>query len=272
MPRNVLVVGMPRSGTSMTAGIFTRAGYFVADEPEDELREGDGGNPHGYWEAESLIERNVEVFRAAGYDYHNTWLFDPIGPEAVRRIASLPPLPGHEEFVRSYDESAPWMWKDPRLCYTLAYWWKLLDPERTRIVLTQRDPEAIYQSFLRLGWREPSDEARADVLGRIDDHLAAARSAVDELEIPYMVMEYERAASDPDSLARAISSLCDLDLDGSDLGFDRRYDHSGLKGRLAGSIERSYARLPARARSILKSIVPRFVVAALFPERVQPGR
>ncbi|MEJ2363028.1 MAG: hypothetical protein P8Z75_16755 [Gammaproteobacteria bacterium] len=51
MAFNTIVVGMPRSGTSMTAAIFARAGYYVSGDDEKQLRIGDEYNPDGYWEA-----------------------------------------------------------------------------------------------------------------------------------------------------------------------------------------------------------------------------
>ena len=37
MPKNVIIVGMARSGTSLTASMFAKQGYFVADDPDSEL-------------------------------------------------------------------------------------------------------------------------------------------------------------------------------------------------------------------------------------------
>jgi hypothetical protein len=267
MAKNVLVVGMPRSGTSMTAGIFARAGYFVTDEPDVDLRPGDPGNPDGYWEAEGLIERNVEVFREAGYEGHNTWLFDPIEPEVARRIHSVRPLEGHAEFIERFEENAPWIWKDPRLSYTLGYWWQLLDPENTCVVLTKRDPEAIYRSFLRLGWREPSNEARDDVYTRVEDHMAAATEAIRQFDIPHAVVEYERVADNSERIAEAISALCSIAVGASDLGFEQRFDHSSGRGRVTTLLERFVHSLPAAVRNLLKKAVPNAMIRAVFPER-----
>jgi hypothetical protein len=239
----------------MVAGVFAKQGYHVAEEEGDELRPGDAHNPGGYWEAETLVERNVEVFRAAGFPHHNTWLFDAAPPELVARIAALSPLPGHVEFVREYESRAPWLWKDPRLCYTLAYWWKLLDPATTRVVLTDRDPASIYRSFVRLRWRDPSREAENDVLRRIEQHLAAARSAVDSLDIPYFCEPYQRFASEPEAIADALSAFAGVQVGVDDLGFESRYNHSTLRGRLTTALMLRYERLPAWARRAIKAIV-----------------
>ena len=65
MPRNIIVVGTPRSGTSLAASIFARLGHFVADDEAAQLRDPDHFNPGGYWEAEPLIEANASLFQRA---------------------------------------------------------------------------------------------------------------------------------------------------------------------------------------------------------------
>jgi len=70
--KNAIVLGMPRSGTSMTAAIFARQGYFLAADTNEELRPGDEHNPAGYFEASGLVERNAHLFRRVGYTAHNS--------------------------------------------------------------------------------------------------------------------------------------------------------------------------------------------------------
>lgn len=259
---NVLIVGMPRSGTSMVASVFANRGYHVAND-EEELRPSDEHNPGGYWEAESLVERNVEVFRAVGYPHHNTWLFDPAPEDLAQRIAELAPLPGHEDFIRSYDRAAPWLWKDPRLCYTLGYWWKLLDPETTRVVLTDRAPESIYRSFVRLEWREHTPDAEADVLERVRAHRAAAMAAIEALDIPFLSRPYDSYASDPGGVARALSALVGGDFGEDDILFDRRFDHSGSRGWLSTRLHLFAGALPEGLKVWLKRLIPPRVRARL---------
>ena len=271
MKTNVVVVGMPRSGTSLVAGIFARKGYFVADEPEADLRPGDQHNPGGYWEAESLTRMNVEVFAAVGYREDSSWLGAPIPAEAVERIAQLAPLPGHREAVARYEAHAPWLWKDPRLCYTLGYWWPLLRATRTRVLLTRRDPEAVWRSFVRLHWREPTPEGRADVLARIQDHLGAATAAIVRNAIPYVEVLYDDFATDPGAMARRLSDFLDLDLRSEDISFSSKLDHSRLRGRIATFLEHRYERLPPSLRRTAKRLAPRALLRALFPERRELG-
>jgi len=267
MPKNIVVVGMPRSGTSMVARVFAQAGYFVADKPDEDLRPADHHNPGGYWESHRLVQRNAEVFEAAGYPHDNTWLYDAIAPDFTSAIPEIRPLPGHREFLAAYQQRAPWVWKDPRLCYTLGYWWRILNPETTGVVLVTRDPRSIYQSFLRLKWRDRSPEAEADVVARVQDHLSAARRAIDTQGIPHVVVSYEQCSQEPEIVARSLTGLSEVAVSASSLNFDHRYDHSSTRGKLATAIDLWAGKLPASVRHALKRIAPKSVLSALFPER-----
>jgi hypothetical protein len=266
-PKNVMIVGMPRSGTSLMAGALAGCGYYVTEDPEAGLRPPDHHNPGGYWEAESLTQLNASLFGAAGYPEDNSWLGHRISDEAVKRIWSLEPGDTHRGFMAGYEARSPWLWKDPRLCYTLPFWWPLARGDSTRVLLIRRDPEAIWQSFVRLRWREATAEAKADVLSRVVDHLTAAEEAIARLGIPHLEVRYEDVADHPEAVAKRISDFLSVDIRPDQLGFSRGLDHSRPRGRLGTFLEHRYEALPPGLRRIAKRLTPQTLIRALFPER-----
>lgn len=249
----------------MLAGVFARKGFFVAPDGNSDLRHPDRANPEGYWEAQSLIDRNVEALAAAGFGPHNTWMFESITAEQVARIARLPALPGHRQFVDEYQKRAPWVWKDPRLCYTLAYWWPLVDPGGTQVLLIKRDPDAIVRSFERVGWSEPTEAARADVRRRIHDHVSAAEKSIESLRIPHLALQYDRFHEEGARIAEQLSDFVETTLTISDLRFEKRYDHSSARGRVTVLLERLVGRLPPSSRRVLKAVIPTSWLKRMFP-------
>jgi hypothetical protein len=260
-----MVVGMARSGTSMLAAVFARLGYFVAEDPDNQLQAPTRANPTGWWEAEPLIERNLEVLRAAGFQHHNTWMFEAITPEQAARVDGLSPLPGHPEFVERYQERAPWVWKDCRLCYTLRYWWPLVDADTTRVLLIKRNPEATVASFVRLGWCEAADEARADLRRRIHDHIRQAESTVEKLGIPHLTLSYDAFRDEGPHIARQLSDFLEVPLSAPDLLFRERFDHSSVRGRVTVLLERLVTSVPKPIRRTLKAIIPTSLLRKLLP-------
>jgi len=264
MADNAIIVGMPRSGTSMTAAIFARAGYHVADEPDD-LRGGDEYNPGGYWEAERLIQANAEIFRAAGFAHDNTWLYEAISNDQAARISGLDRIDEHQQLVTRFNRHQPWIWKDPRLCYTLGYWWPMMDRKTTRVLLLRRDPAQIYNSFVRLKWRQPGQAARDEVDALVRAHMQAAQIAIARYDIPHIVVDYAEFAGDGETTARRLSEFFAIRLTREDLGFDKRADNSGVRGRFAIALDRVADRLPPRVRHIVKYLMPAWLMQLLFP-------
>ena len=263
--RNAIVIGMPRSGTSLAASVFARKGYFVADDEASELDPGDDHNPFGYWEATRLVERNVAILAAAGFPHHNTWLYEAISDEQARRIAELEPAEEDRQLVAGYNQSQPWMWKDPRFCYTLSYWWKLMDPAQTGVLLIRREPEAIYNSFLRRSWRKGSEADRRDVFSRVDHHIAAAERAIQEGRIPHLAVRYQDYLEKPGMVAERVGTLFGMQLSVADLNVRAELNHSSAKGRIGASFYRLKKHLPGKR--ILKRVIPSRLITLLWPER-----
>ena len=266
-PRNIIVVGAPRSGTSLTAGIFARCGYFVGDISQRHMREGDAGNPFGYFEADDVIARNVELFQRAGFTFHNTWLFDSITEPAIERLERMPPSDEHRRFVEFYQNHTPWMWKDPRLCFTLAYWWKFMDPNTTGVVLVRRAFGQIHNSFRRRGWCRDGDEARTRLQHCIDRHLEVAEAAIGAMHIPHLEIEYSQCLENPEGVASQLSRFCGCPIAADMLNVRPELNHSTFKGRLAARLRMSLDRGWLRHVRFVRPLIPKRLITAVLPEK-----
>jgi hypothetical protein len=116
-PRDCLILGSGRGGTSMLAGTLRGAGYYMGEHliPPDET------NPTGYFEDdevnainEALLAPLTPSLDRPAYGWR--WLASvPVGapvacpPEVGRRIAAQ-------------TRRSPFCFKDPRFCYTLPAW------------------------------------------------------------------------------------------------------------------------------------------------------
>ena len=267
MTKNAIIVGMPRSGTSLISSIFSRRGFFVADDEAKNLRDGDSFNPSGYFESEGLIDANTNVLARAGFEHHNTWMFDGISDGQAAAIDNLERLENDRQFLAEFDDRLPWMWKDPRLCYTLSYWWPMIDASNTRVVLVRRNPDQIWKSFLRLGWRDESEENRQEVNGRIEHHLSAAENAIDKYDIPFIEIDYDEFSTNIESVVEKINRGFNLNLEVVDLGFDPKLNHSGFRGSIEIWLEKILEKIPSNWKARAKSVVPMPIQRALFPSR-----
>ena len=135
--KTVVVIGMHRSGSSLTSGILEALGVDMGERLMAESQ----ANPVGYFEDKTFLRLNRKILHAAG----GTW-YDPPSPEAIRAQAEAF-RPEVEALVQ--DKPPRWGWKDPRTSLTLdVYLEHLTHPH---LVVTHRDPEAIAASLVKRG-------------------------------------------------------------------------------------------------------------------------
>jgi hypothetical protein len=267
MPKNVIVVGMARSGTSLTASIFARKGYFVAEDPGEQLQAADRNNPGGFWELEDLKEANAGLFAAVGFPHHNTWTSGEIQAQQAEAIGKLEHLDEHKGMVEYYEGKQPWLWKDPRFCYTLGYWWPLMNPETTGVLLVTRNPSEIRRSLLRANWGDAPSGDKTAYLKRIEDHIDFVRRTIKVLDIPHVEIDYGDYSDKSQETAEKLGRFFGIELSPDDLGYESKYNTSAPRGYVAFMVERIARILPPGLRRFLKKALPASVIRALIPNR-----
>jgi len=265
MPKNIIIVGAPRSGTSLTARIFTQKGYFVTADESNDLQEANEFNPYGFWESAGLRNCNAELFESIGFPFLNTWLHERITEDQAMALLDQEPTEKHRNFVSIYNTHQPWMWKDPNLCYTVNYWWKLMDPEQTGVLFLRRDPEDICHSFVRLRWCQNTRKDRASTLERINHHMDFAEKTLKTYGIPHLFVNYRDYERDADATAAKIADYFDIELSGSDLGFEKKLNTS--KANHLIWINAFSDLMPPGLMRFLKKLIPQYVFKKLFPSR-----
>jgi len=145
----IIVVGTPRSGTSLTAGLFAQHGVWTGP-----CRPADKHNPHGYYES--------EPFKRA--------LIDGCGAVVNAGVAAKP-VPGWTETVHAIlakhgYNGGPWLVKHS------AMYWPVWRDFRPIWVCCRRDRDAIAASGKATGYL-----ARADA---IQPHIEAMEHLRDQ--------------------------------------------------------------------------------------------
>ncbi len=267
MSYNAIIVGAPRSGTSLTATFFKNSGYFVTEDETTQLQQASEFNPHGFWEAEALKQCNREILNAAGFPYDNTWLGAAITEQQASSISTLPHAERHRVLVESFSGREPWLWKDPCLCYTLGYWWPLIKEHNTKVILLKRDPEEIYQSFLRLKWSDLNGDDKQAAFRRIEHHMAFAEKIVAQFDIPHIVVDYSDYENRSALTAKRVGDFFVLTLSEKDIGFDKKLNSSSIRGRFSRLLDRFFDLMPSSARKLIKKMTPTFILKMIFPHR-----
>lgn len=153
-PTAICVLGMSRSGTSLTARLLGLAGVYLGREDDllgGELRQipakdrdtARAANPEGFWEHYRMMRLNEAILRRMG----GNWREPPRLPPGWEDSAEL-----DEERERaraliaeSFAGRPLWGWKDPRNSLTLPFWRRLV-PE-LRCVICLRNPVDVASSL-----------------------------------------------------------------------------------------------------------------------------
>jgi hypothetical protein len=144
-PPITVVLGMHRSGTSLTSHLLSLLGLDMADEISP-----DANNPRGHWERWEIVAMNDEVLRYLGQEFYdprharalpNGWWADP----AIRRI--------RDRIIAWLGDkmagSPAFGFKEPRIGRLFPMWWEIfthlgLNP---RFVYCLRQPDAVAASL-----------------------------------------------------------------------------------------------------------------------------
>ena len=156
MEKKIIVLGMHRGGTSLTANLLYSYGLCAGNERL--LLKGNAENPRGYWEYTPLVEFNDELLASV----EAKWSIPP-SDEGYKELERNSAESKYKEkamgLIEDMRESGrPWFWKDPRLAVLLPFWrniWGNVDyviplrhPLDIALSLRKRDKYPISASLL----------------------------------------------------------------------------------------------------------------------------
>jgi hypothetical protein len=191
MKKNVIILTLGLSGSSVLTGLISRAGYWTGDDTFKK--------EYDTYENRELVRLNSELLAAANYrkDYTSEFSWD-----AVKQVSSLQgkvDLTAYRTFLSQCEAHRPWIWKDPRFYLTIRFWANLLNFDQIKFILLTRDQ---VQSWI-------SQQLRRQVctygyFRRYDNGLRQSLvSFLEENRIAYLVLYYDDLILHPeDALAR----------------------------------------------------------------------
>lgn len=133
----LIVTGMHRSGTSLTASILMSAGVDMGDR----LLSADSDNPRGHFEDIEVLLFHQRVLAANGMSA------DGFVAQGEPEVPALMRAEAHDIVAARRAKGRPWGWKEPRTALFLDFWEQLL-PE-SRFVLVFRRPWEVVDSLFR---------------------------------------------------------------------------------------------------------------------------
>lgn len=201
--RQLVVLGMHRSGTSATTGMLQAFGAYVGRE--DELTRRSPENPRGFFERRDACRICDALLQKSGADWWKVLGFDVdrISPELRKTLR-----PAIRDLIAHLDAQGTWAIKEPRLCLLLpVFEEELTDPV---VVFVVRNPLEVAKSLNRRN-AFPIDYGLA--LWEAYNVAALKNSA----HLPRVVVSYKELIDRPrDTMETIVSQLRDLGVVGLD--------------------------------------------------------
>ena len=137
-PSVIIITGMHRSGTSLTASWLQNAGVFLGDR----LLDAGKGNVKGHFEDLDFVEFHQNVLQSQGISIAGWTKNNSI---KVQQQYFVPA----QNLILARNERSLWGWKDPRTTLFLNFWSKLI-PE-AKYIFVYRSPWEVVDSLFRRG-------------------------------------------------------------------------------------------------------------------------
>lgn len=201
-PTVVCVLGVSRSGTSLTARVLNLLGVYLGGE--EALIEANRFNAEGYWENRRITQLNARIVKSLG----GTGRAPPDMPPGWESDDSL--TEERDEARAIVDEvfagRSLWGWKDPLNCLTLPFWQQLL-PDMRYVVCIRNPVDTVASGKKALARLKPIGDDEAYRVWR--RHLASALAHTSGR--PRLFVRYEDYFDDWRRVAYALARFVGAD-------------------------------------------------------------
>jgi len=152
-----IVLGCPRSGTSLVAGLLHKNGVAMLGEGQRPEEDAGPRNPRGYYENLDFTHCNAAILKQHGWHVTDPPSLDwQAGEDAFLRV--------HRVLERYLPRADDWGWKDPRMALLWHVYRANLPADLpVRLVITHRNPLTAAFSMLQHGMATSLDDALAVV-------------------------------------------------------------------------------------------------------------
>ena len=196
--RQVVVLGMHRSGTSMIGGVLARLGVDMGKE----LVGKSWSNPLGHFEDKEFFNLNNRILEAAGGAWDS-----PPSEKAI--LAQAPNFREEiERLIRRRQALHLWGWKDPRTSLTIRLYMPYLS--NPYFLICHRDLEAIAESLKR---RDKMDIKAAKRLAEIYEQ-RIEQFFTKHTGLRRLDLKYEEVTKSPDKWVNQIVDFLEIQLEG----------------------------------------------------------
>lgn len=198
---NLIILTPGLSGSSVITSLISNAGYFLGKNTAK--------IEYDTFENKKLVEHNITLFKQTGYKWHDPGSLPPPSIGKMKELYNNIDLNPYRNFIKECDESSPWIWKDPRLSYTMFFWKELLDLDNCKFIHITREIKQIWTGIVL---RVPLPAAFKNIRAIQNNTIRSAEQFLDLYSINALTLKFEDLLINPDTNLEKINSFLDINL------------------------------------------------------------
>lgn len=199
--KNIIVLTHGWTGSSVFSGLFGEVGFWLGGEtvakPDYDTHEN-----------ADLVAHNLRLLEMLAPGLNHEHRFDPGDVHAMAERAKQLDLAALRTFVQACDAHRPWIWKDPRLTWTIRVWAEVLDLENTNFLVLTRDPGQAWVSANQRRHIQSHAFTRQYNGGITACNLQFLR----DRRLPYLQLSFEDLLLQPEGALQRMNALFGTDL------------------------------------------------------------
>ena len=212
MKKNVIILTHGWTGSSVFSALIGKAGYWKGDNTHKKP-------DYDTHENKELIQLNNRLMEELGFEGDHEHEFSLETIENMAKRAEGIDLSPYQAFVDKCEQNKPWIWKDPRLTWTIRVWAKLLDLQNVAFVILTRDDE---QAWISCNLRRHIQSRR---FTKAYNHgiTSSLEKFLNDNQCGFVRYEFEDLLLTPEKTIEELNGFLDINLTMEDLTSVYRY-------------------------------------------------
>ncbi len=206
MKKSLVILTHGWTGSSVFSALAERGGYWTGSETVKKV-------DYDTHENADLVAMNRRMMKELRFEGDHEREFVPSAVEELALRARDIDLSPYREFVARCNQHAPWVWKDPRLTWTIRIWERILSTSELAFMILTRDDT---QAWISCNIRRHIQSMR---FTKEYNHGITASNLryVKDRGLPYMQFEFEDLLLRPEATLESINRFLGLTLSMGDL-------------------------------------------------------
>lgn len=195
MRNNVIILTAGSSGSSVLTGLIASQGYWIGEETK-QLQ-------FDTYENAALVDLNIKILKASGFNRYDCNDIPAPDIERIKDVAATADLEPYKAFLEKCATNTPWLWKDPRLSFTIHFWAKITDLRSARYLFIDRDPVQSWIGMI-LSRKVPMSYLNQQKIN--NNYKQSCQNYFHEYNIPFAAYAFEDLLLNPTGLVKNINT------------------------------------------------------------------